>query len=131
MSTELSFYDFEKEADSWVAAFGPAEHQQRKDFYDIVKHEFARLKYLKVQKAVVSAKDRPMLTVSTEFRVSVRHTDMVKIDFKTVWNDFIAADQVASHYFEPKESGFCLHFALRSRKGHCLVGQIHASGIRN
>jgi len=130
LSQELSYFDFERESDSWISAFGPADHQQRKDFYDIIKREFGRLKYLKIQKGVVTNKMRPMLDIMSEFRVSVRHADLVKIDFVTVWSQFIVGNQIGAHFIDPSDSGFEFNFALRAKDEYCLVGRIQVVAER-
>lgn len=128
MSKAYNFYDFKREAESWVAAFGAADHLQRKNFYDELKKQFGRLKYLNIQKCIVTTKDSPMLDVLSEFSVTMRHADLVKIDFANVWSQFVVGDQVGAHFIDTVDAGFEFNFALRSRNDYCIVGrfQVHA-----
>lgn len=131
MSKELSYSEFHKEAASWTDAFGPADHQQRKDFYDVIKKEFGRLRYLNIQRAVVTNKDRPMLDVLSEFRVSVRQLEYVKIDFGTVWSQHICGDEhIGAHFLDSSDTGFEFNFALRHKQGYCLVGRLQVHALR-
>ncbi len=130
MNSGLSYYEFKRECESWIAAFGPAGNIQRKEFYSTLKTEFARLKYLKFQKAVVTTKDQLMIDVFGEFKVSLRHVDMVKIDFANVWATYVVGEQVGAHFLDTVDPGFVFNYAMRPKDEYCIVGRIQVVAVR-
>ncbi len=130
MSFRVSFYDFDKEVEHWLAAFPQAEKDQRVSFYNRFKAEMSVMRYLEIHQGKVTINRHPMLEIMASFKVVKRHEDLVRIDLETVWGKFIARDDRSIHAFNPTEKGFDLMFAVAPGDKYVMSGVMQVTSVR-
>ena len=131
MSTRVSFLDFDREVQVWLDAFTIAEKDQRSTFYHRYKAELRVLRYLEVHQGKVTIQRHPMLEIMASYKVAKRNADMVRIDFETVWSQYMARSDRSIHAFNPTDTGFDFLFAVAMSDKYVMTGVIHVNSLRD
>ncbi len=126
----MSFFDFDREVESWLSAFAHAEKEQRVAFFNRLKAEMSVMRYMEIHQGKVTINRHPMLEILASFKVVKRHEDMVKIDLETVWGKFIARDERSIHAFSPTEKGFDFMFAISPGDKYVMSGVMMITSLR-